>query len=246
MRLWREVFDVAKTADIHFVYVSEYFAREVMEDYKVELRPEQYSVIHNLIDTKLFEYVPKNEEQRKQILTIKPFSSAKYANDLTTKGLLELSKRDCFRDIEIDIYGSGDMFDQVNAPLKKFENVHLHPTFLTQDEIAELHKTHGIFIATTRWDSQGVSRDEAMSSGLVPIAHNCSAIPEFADENCAVLIPEGSYVELTDAIEKLYHDPELFVKLSANAAARVRGQTSREYTIDKEIALIFRNRADKE
>ena len=116
-------------------------------------------MIHNLIDTDLFTYEKKDPEQRKKIVTIKPFAGKKYANDLTTKGLLELSKRPCFGDLEIDIYGRGEDFDTDNGPLKKFKNIHLHETFLRQDEIAQIHKTHGVFIATTRWDSQGVSRD---------------------------------------------------------------------------------------
>ena len=81
-----------------------------------------------------------------------------------------------------------------------------------------------------------------MSSGLVAIANNCSAIPEFMDDTCGILIPEESYVELADAIEGLYNDPALFQRLSENAAKRVRSQTSKEFTIDKEVALIRQNR----
>lgn len=77
-----------------------------------------------------------------------------------------------------------------------------------------------------------------MSSGLVAIANNCTAIPEFMDDNCGILIPPESYVELADAIERLYSDPAFFQRLSENAAKRIRSQTSKEFTIDKEIALI--------
>ncbi|MBQ3379192.1 MAG: glycosyltransferase [Clostridia bacterium] len=239
VELWKEVFEAQKKTDaIHFVYVSHYFANEIAEDYKVRFEEKDYSVIHNLIDSSRFSYVPKDIEQRKRILTIKPFSSKKYANDLTTMAILELSKRDFFKNIEIDIYGQGSNFDTDNGPLKCFPNVHLHPVFLRQDEIASLHKTHGVYIATTRWDSHGVSRDEAMSSGLVPIANNCTAIPEFMDDTCGILVPPEDYMGVADAIERLYNDPALFQRLSAAAAERVRNQTSKEHTIAKEIALI--------
>ncbi len=239
MQFWNEVFETAgEHSNITFVFVSHYFANEVMSDYKITLPPEQYRIIHNLIDTEMFRYIPRDAEDRKKILTIKSFSSAVYANDLTMKGILELSKRPCFGDLEIDIYGDGNLFDKVNQPLKKFPNVHLHKTFLTAKEIAKIHKTHGVYIATTRSDTQGVSRDEAMSSGLVPIVSNCTAIPEFVDDTCGILIPAESYVEIADAIERLYNDPELFLGLSESAAKRVRNQTSKEFTIDKEIALI--------
>lgn len=239
MKLWYDVFSVAEdNINIHFVFVSNYFANEVMEDYKVKLKAESYSIIHNLIDTNLFEYEKKNCEMRKKILTIKSFASKKYGNDITTKGIVELSKRACFKDLDFEIYGSGERFDKDNAPLRKFKNVHLHNTFLTQNEIVIAHKKAGIYIGTTRMDAQGVSRDEAMSSGLVPIASNCTAIPEFVDENCGILIPPESYVELADAIENLYNNPDLFMKLSEGAAKRVRSQCSKEHTIDKELKLI--------
>lgn len=240
MELWREVFQAAEQhPGIHFIFVSRYFAGEVMEDYQLSLRPEQYSVIHNPIDTRLFSYQKKDAEQRRRILTIKSFASRVYANDLTAAGILELAKRPCFSELEFDIYGDGPLFEEVNAPLRQFPNVHLHQRFLSQGEIAALHKTHGIFLASTRADSQGVSRCEAMSSGLVPIAHSCSAVPEFVDDTCGILIPPERYVELADAVEQLYNDPELFLRLSENAARRVRSQCARENTIDRELALIL-------
>lgn len=240
MTLWREIFNAAlnsTTNSINFVFVSQIFANEIMEDYKIDLSG-KYKIIHNCIDVDLYQYYPKDAEMRKKILTIKPFTNPNYANDLTTKGIIELSKRRCFKNITIDIYGDGPNFETDTKELKSFKNVNLHKIFLTQSEISELHKTHGVFIATTRLDSQGVSRDEAMSSGLVPIANNCSAIPEFVDDNCGILIPDEGYIEVADAIEKLYNDPDLFLRLSENAAKRVRSQTSKPYTIDKEIALI--------
>ena len=239
MALWWEVFAAAKEhKSIHFVYVSQYSANEIMEDYQIQLEPNQYSIIHNLIDTQLFTYEKKDPEQRKKIVTIKSFSSRVYANDLTVNGILELAKRPCFQELDFDIYGRGELFEELTAPLQKYKNVHLYERFLTSDEIASIHKTHGIYIGTTRSDTQGVSRSEAMSSGLVAIANNCTAIPEFMDDNCGILIPPESYVELADAIERLYSDPAFFQRLSENAAKRIRSQTSKEFTIDKEIALI--------
>lgn len=236
---WREVFEAAdREASIHFIFVSQYFADEVMEDNHVALRPEQYSVIHNCIDTELFRYVPKTAELRKKVLSIKPYASRKYANDITMNAIAALSKESCFRDMEFTLYGSGARFQEDTAALKKFKNVHLHEQFLPQYRIAELHQAHGVLIATTRMDAQGVSRDEAMSSGLVPIASNVTAIPEFVDEDCGILVPGEDPQAVADALKRLYEDPELFLRLSEGAAGRVRRQTSREYTIDRELELI--------
>ena len=73
----------------------------------------------------------------------------------------------------------------------------------------------------------------------VPIAHDWyGSSPEFMDDSCGILIPAESYVELADAMERLYKDVDLFHGLSENAAKRVRSQSSKEFTIDREIALI--------
>ena len=223
---------------IHFVFVSQYFADEIFEDNKIQLPKNKYSIIHNCIDTEMFAYEGKKPEQCKKLLSIRPYASNKYANDLTVKCILELSKRDYFDDLEFLLIGNGELFDDVLKPLKKFKNVTLKKTFLRQDEIAKMHKDYGIFITPTRMDAQGVSRDEAMSSGLVPITNAVTAIPEFVDENCGILAPGEDYMSMAEGIERLYKDPEYFSRLSKNAAARVRRQTSKEYTIDKEIELI--------
>ena len=238
MDFWKNVFSNADNKALHFVFVSQYFANEVMEDYKISLERSSYSVIHNFIDTELFEYHSKSPADRMKILSIKPYASRKYANDLTTKAIVELSKKDIFKEFEFFIYGDGDMFNSDNAPLKHFKNVHLRRSFLTQRQIIDLHKRCGIFIATTRWDSHGVSRDEAMSSGLIPITNAVSAIPEFVDENCGILIPDEDYIGVAEAIVKLYNDPERFLCLSQGAAKRVRKQSSKVQTILKEERLI--------
>jgi glycosyltransferase involved in cell wall biosynthesis len=119
-----------------------------------------------------------------------------------------------------------------------YENVHIEKRFLTQQQIADLHKEYGIFLVPTRMDSQGVSRDEAMASGLVPITNNVAAIPEFVDESCGILAPPEDYIAMADGIERLYNSPELFLKMSENAAERVRKQSSEENTIKREIFII--------
>lgn len=238
LQFWAEVFDVVDDMDIHFIFVSQYFADEIFEDNKVMLPQSKYSIIHNCIDAEMFNYVPKNVEQRKKLLSIRPYASNKYANDLTVKCILELSRKPYFKDLEFMLIGNGEQFDETLKPLKKFRNVTLKKTFLRQDEIASLHKEYGIFITPTRMDAQGVSRDEAMSSGLVPVTNAVTAIPEFVDETCGILAPGEDYHAMAEGIEHLYLDEDFFGELSKNAADRVRRQTTKEFTITKELELI--------
>ena len=63
-----------------------------------------------------------------------------------------------------------------------FSNVEIKRTFLSQNDISKYHNENGFFICPTRQDAQGVSMCEAMSSGLIPISSNNTAIPEFLPE----------------------------------------------------------------
>lgn len=237
--LWNAVFEAAQTADIQFVFVSKFFRDQVFEDYKVTLPEEKYHIIHNCIDTEQFTYVPKNAEDRKNILSIRPYASKAYANDLTVKAIQELAKEPWFDELKITLYGRGALLEEVVQPIRGFSNIHIEERFLTQSEIAQIHKKNGIFLVPSRMDTQGVARDEAMSSGLVPVTNAVAAIPEFVSEDCAILADGEDYVGMAEGIKRMYHNPELFLKLSENAAKRVRSQTSRAHTIDKELRIIF-------
>lgn len=236
MRFWRSLFSHMHP-NLTMIFVSEWFANDVMEDVGVRLPEGAYKIIHNFIDTELFTYVPKPPSQRCKILSIRPYESAKYANDLSVAAVLALREKPFFDELEFNFVGDGRLFEETLAPLSGLKNVKVHRGFLSQVQIAELHKSYGVFLNPTRMDAQGVSRDEAMSSGLVPISTRCTAIPEFVDAGCGFLAEPEDARGLAAAIERLYHDPELFHTLSEAAARRVREQSGVEATIAREVAL---------
>lgn len=239
MKLWNEVF--SNTSDnLHHVFVSRHFMGEIIEDVGLGPKEGQYSIVHNHIDGDIFRYVEKDIEQRKKILSIRPYSSMKYANDLSVNAIIELSKRRVFKALHFYIAGDGELFNSLTEPLQAFKNVTLHRGFLSHTEIAALHKRYGVFLTPTRMDSQGVSRDEAMASGLVPVTTKVAAIPEFVDRGSGVLTPPEDPIALADAIEELYKKPKHFLRLSKGAAERVRQQSGFSQTIAREIELIRR------
>lgn len=233
---WREILNPFAEG-LHLIFVSRYFAEEVMEDLGFRLSDESYRIIHNPIDTKLFNYIPKSLEQRKKVLSIRPYASRKYANDLSVQAILNLSKRPFFKELEFRMIGDGVLFDQTLEPLKSFSNVVIERRFLSQAEIGALHKEYGLFLVPTRMDAQGVSRDEAMSSGLVPLTNSVAAIPEFVDETCGFLAGAEDFDALANGIEALFNDPKWFSELSKAAAQRVREQCSADSVISQELAL---------
>lgn len=239
--LWNEVFQKANILDnqIRFIFVSEYARSIVEEDYHQNLKKNSF-IIHNLIDTDQFIYCSKSPELRKNIISIRPYSSTIYGNDIMVQVILILSKKDWFNELSFTIVGQGELLKEITKPLNQFSNVKIEEKFLRQDEIVAYYQKNGIVLIPTRGDTQGVSRDEAMSCGLVPITNAVAAIPEFVDDRCGVLAPAEDAQAMADGIEKLYHNPELFLQMSQSAAQRVRRQTSKEYTIYKELELIFK------
>lgn len=223
--------------NLHFVFVSETFAKEVMEDYGVSLTDISYSIIHNPINTNLFSYTEKTSDQRKKILSIRPYASRQYANDLSVEMIVGLSKDEVFHELEFRIIGDGPLFDEVTKPIQDFPNVIVEKRFVAQNEIATLHKNYGIFLCPTRWDSQGVSRDEAMSSGLVPITNAVAAIPEFVDGDSGILCAPESPIEMAHKLKYLLQNEEAFLALSRSAAQRVNKNLSFSTVIPKELSL---------
>ena len=87
-------------------------------------------------------------------------------------------------------------------------------------------------------DSQGVSRDEAMASGLVPVTTAVTAIPEFVDDNCGILVEGEDYTSMAKKIYQLSKNAKQFKELSKSAAIRVNEQSGYANTIVKEMQLI--------
>ena len=224
--------------NIHFVFVSQWMKDVIEKDYGVSFLNDIFSIIHNPIDTRLFEYHEKGVDHRYKILSIRPFASRVYANDLTVKCILELSKRKDFANFDFTLIGDGILFEKTIEPLREFSNVRIVKGFLRRGDIAKYHKENGIFLVPSRQDTQGVSRDEAMSSGLVPITNNVAAIPEFVDASCGVLSPAEDYKDMAQQIGRIVDDPKLFLSMSRAAAERVRRQTAATVIVDRELELI--------
>ncbi|KVL32313.1 glycosyl transferase family 1 [Burkholderia territorii] len=242
VQFWRSVL-TDRPRSLHLVFVSQYLAVTAMEDLGLMLPDDAYSVIHNPIDTARFDYVEKDAELRWKVLSIRPYASKVYANDLSVGAILALSARPEFDCMQFHLIGDGALFDETVAPLRGFSNVRIERRFLTQREIADLHKEYGVFLCPSRMDTQGVSRDEAMASGLVPVTNGIAAIPEFVDETCGVLVPAEDTKALVNGLLKLVRDPRLFAEMSANAARRVRRQSAQDVVIRRELACFAGDRA---
>jgi glycosyltransferase involved in cell wall biosynthesis len=239
---WRAFLEDPLTrADL--VFVSQHQAHQVLHDLDLTRCTAAVHIIPNPIDTSLFPYQAKKPEQRFRILSVRPFNNALYANDLTVKAILALASRPDFQRFEFTIVGDGALFESTVLPLRGFPNIHLRQGFVPQDELPALHREHGVFLCPSRTDTHGVSRDEAMSSGLVPITTKTSAIPEFVDDQCGLLVEPEDPQALADMVIRLGEQPDLFRRLSEGAASRVRRTSAAPIVIPGELAILRNNQA---
>lgn len=238
LSLWREMLSPMHP-NLKIVFVSRYLAETSMEDLGIQIPPQQYAIIHNPIDTDFFEYKPKPAEQRKKILSIRPYASRVYANDLMVKAILDLQQYEFFKELEFRIIGDGPLFDEILAPIAGLENVIIERRFLNRHEIKVLHQQYGLFMCPTRMDTQGVSRDEAMASGLIPLTNAVAAVPEFVDKSCAVLSHPDDHQGLVQGIVELYKNEESYIKMMNLARENAYAKCNAKHIINNEISLLI-------
>lgn len=219
--------------NLHFIGVSEWMTRIGITNWETEAN---WNIIPNYVDDEFFSYVPKLDDMRFNFLSIRPYSSGKYANDITVQLILKLSEMPFFDRLHFTIVGYGPQWERITEPLTRMKNVNLINRFLNQDEIKQLHSKNGLFICPTRQDAQGVSMCEAMSSGLVPITINNTAIPEFLPDYPKIGCDDIN--EMIRLVCKMINDPEQYKTYSRLCSEFIHEKCGKTNSINKEIELV--------
>ncbi|MBO4352936.1 MAG: glycosyltransferase family 4 protein [Eggerthellaceae bacterium] len=223
--------------NVSWIFISE--AQKKRAEELIGISFNRSHVIANLVDEQRFPYAPKDPALRTKVFCVRKFDNiATYAVDLDVAAVLELSKRPVFGQMEFDFFGDGPLFDTLLEPIRHLENVRVHKRFLSHDEIAQQHATHGIGLFATRFDSQGVSMCEAAMSGLAVVSSDIDAANIFLPNDLGLLCETENPAAYADAIERLATDPDYFARCSAACHEKVFSLCRREMTIDKEIALL--------
>lgn len=228
--------------NVRFVYVSRTLLEQSAEDLGLAISAPAAAVINNPIDTDFFDFQEKPVEQRSRILLLRPFASRIQGNDLAVAAILQLASSPGFANLAFTIAGDGPLFEETVAPLRHLTNITIRRGFVSRNEIKALHREHGVFLCPSRMDTQGVSRDEAMASGLVPVTNRVGAIPEFVRDDCGYLADPEDSDGLAAAIAELQANPEQFRALSRCAAEHVRSRSGFDRTVARELAMISKAR----
>lgn len=240
-----EVFDLkdyyvkkyAEKENVEWVFVSDWLKEFSEKEQNIKFKNSR--VINNIIDQELFPYTKKTEDLRTKILMIRKFDNiCQHSIDQVVLAIKELSRRKIFKNLEFDIYGDGNYYEELIAPIKNIENVHLYRRFVPNEKLHEIYNNHGIMLLPSRHDAHAVSMGEAASSGLVVIGSTVTSNPYFMNEkeNHTLADPED-YIELANIIERLYENPKEFLRVSENMA-KFTQQFKKENTVYKEVDLI--------
>lgn len=239
LQLWslrRFLLEIRPRRDCAVVFISEWMKRTTESDCWLSL-PES-AIIPNPIDENQYPPVPKPPELRKRVLMIRPFFSKKYATDIFAAALALLRERPGFADVRFTVVGEGAARSPLAEDFAGLPNVVVLDRYVSQREIKELHDQHGIFIALTRQDAQGVSMCEAMASGLVVVTSNNTAIPEFVQHGVSGILTNNEPANVADSLQRLFDDAELFQRISTNAPRWIASKAGLEHVIGQEVALI--------
>lgn len=228
----------SKYNNVHWVFVSDWL-KEFSEE-QLNIKFKNTSIIHNVINENLFPYKIKTEELRKNILIVRKFDNiCQHSIDQSVLAILELSRRDFFKELNINIYGDGDYFNELLLPLRQFKNVNIVRKFIKNDQLYKIFHENGIALLPSRHDSQGVAMCESAASGLVVVGSRVTTVPLFMNEemNHTLADPENP-TELADIIERLYRKPDEFLRISERMSKDVISRCCIKNTVGREIELI--------
>lgn len=222
--------------NLHIVFVSQWMKQQTVKNWHLDENIIRTHVIPNIVSEVEFPFVKKTAELRYNILLIRQFTSGKYALDIAMDTINYLQSYPEAKDLRFTIIGDGWLHEKYINRLNSLNNIVIEKCFLPHSEIAKRHAQNGIFLCPTRQDAQGVSMCEAMSSGLVPISSNNTAIPEFLpnDYNLAFDNAEDS----AKRIIELVRNPDEFLSLSEQVSKYINKKCCSKETTIKELQLI--------
>lgn len=213
------------------IFTSNWLKDEFIKHYGLDQFP--HRVVSNYIDSDFFEYREKDFSKIK-FLTIKSFANYNYANDILIDTIVHLADNyENFEKMVFTIIGDGKLFDKQTKSIAHFSNVNLIKGFLTRDEIKQYHQNHNVGIYVTRADTQGISRNEAMASGLLTISTKVQAIPEFSSDK-SLLIENNTVEELSAKLIDVFENRNTHREVTKADREFVVSNLSKAATLDKD------------
>lgn len=223
-----------RTKRIALVFVSRWLKRVAQADAGIWLN--EAHVIPNPIDVRRFVPRKRTAADRLRWLVLRPVSKSGF--DILVDALEEVRREPWFDDLQITFVGEGVGNSRFNRSFGDCPNVAIVDRSIPQNEIVDLHRSHGVFLTPTRQDSHGVSMCEAMASGMAVISCANSAIPEYVENGRTGLLSATNARSFAGALRTIHDNPELFLAIARAAPPAITEICGIDKVMDREIALI--------
>lgn len=199
--------------NVMFIFQSEEIKNVAEKNNNINFN--NYKIFSNFIDDKKIKYLNTNSELRNKIFMIKSFDNYNSNGvDIDVRTILELSNRKCFKKLSFNIYGCGDKFDELLAPIKEFDNVHIYNQYLDERQIRNVFQNNGIGLFSSRFILPSTIMKEAALSGKIVLLSDNDVNKNFKNINKLLVSETENFVQYADAIEKISDDKGLFIDLS--------------------------------
>lgn len=215
-----------------FVFPSVWMKDDLEKNLNLNLL-NKYFIIPTGIETDYFKY-HNRQQNRYKIVTIRSLSNKVYDIEKTIEVLSILPN-----EFTLDIYGEGIYKNRYESIIKNKnlnKRIKIVSGFVEKKEMRNIFSNYGIYISTTKMDSQGVNMMEAMSAGLVVATTDNSSKREFITNLENGILGEG-VVELANNIIKATKTIPVFNALAKKGRQSIEKINIKE-TVQKEVALL--------
>ena len=214
-----------------YIFPSKWMKMEMEKN--LNLKIDKFHILPNGIDTVLFRYLDMTENRCKMV-TIRSLSQKVYDIEKTIEVLAHLPKK-----FTLDIYGKGVYENKYKNLIEEkglSNRVRIIPSFFTKEEMKDLFKSYGVFISTTRMDSQGITMMEAMAAGLLVATTDNSSKKEFIDDGETGILGIQAE-EIAEKIVRATENTDDFHRITKNARKQIEKISLEEIT-PKEITIL--------
>lgn len=214
-----------------FIFPSLWMKKNMEKNLNTVL--ETFFIIPNGIETDFFKYETL-AHNRFKIVTIRSLSQKVYNIEQTIKVIQLLPE-----EYSLVIYGEGNFQKKYESMIKILglqDRITIIDRFVNKVEMRNIFGQYGVFISTTRMDSQGITMMQAMSNGLLVACTNNSSKEEFIF-NMKTGVLGTDETELAEGILKVTKNIDDFNKVTL-AGSKFMDTISLEKTMNKEIEVL--------
>lgn len=175
--------------------VSEFLAKSINKHFQA---PDKIKVIPNVVDTSIFSFKPKSENEKFTFCCVAHWNGVKRP-DLIFNALERFSKQNT-KPIVLNVIGEGVLLDELKNKKWNFEVKYLGN--LVREQLADQLQAADYFLHASTMETFSIVIAEALATGTPVLASNAGAIPELISSTNG-LLSENTVESWSKGLEQL-------------------------------------------